>query len=157
MSRANNFSDVLRHELHKLRPRYNWKVNWKPKKQEKESVDVGGESPRKKTILIEAELRRGAPVANVAKVWKWLADKKLKRPIVLFQGFSKFYTSKEGQENAMVNNAMFLGKQMQAANPQVHYLSEKIDYNPRTARKGGGRMRRAARLFGRRIATRLSC
>jgi hypothetical protein len=60
----------------------------------RECVDVVGSKNGNRRVLIEVELRRKAPLANVVKVWKQITLKQLPEKLVMFQAFSGFYPKK---------------------------------------------------------------
>jgi len=79
MSRTSNFAHELVDSLKAKKPDYAWGIG-EPPGDNRECVDVAGKGD-KRLILVEVELRRIAPVANIAKIWKWL-DKDAKGPYV---------------------------------------------------------------------------
>jgi hypothetical protein len=114
-------------------------------------------------VLVEVELRRGAPVANIVKIWKWL-DKDLIRPyvdrkLIVVQAFSSFY---DGQRSFLSENSKFLGRQLERRfNDRVKYIPVDFDYNPYKKRalvsvtQGGGAMLKAASRLADQIVARL--
>jgi hypothetical protein len=162
MGRANNFAHELVKTLQARKSNYSWEIA-KPIGDYRESVDAVGKGT-KRWILIEVELRRYGPVANIVKIWKWLVkDSKAfeGKKITVIQAFSSFY-GREGRP-FLRENSEFLGRQLQARfKDRVRYVAVSFDYNPYkkrvtvSAAQGGGAMRNAARRLARDIALRTS-
>jgi len=148
MSRANNIATRVARRLQTKIRTHEWQVNWKPLGVEDESADVAGKARGRRLILIEIELRRGAPVANVAKIWKWKVMGQLKGSFVLFQVFSKFYASHRKHRE----DAEFIGKKMEQENSKIRYVPLSMRYSPRKMGREGGRY---MLLAGDRLAQRV--
>jgi hypothetical protein len=114
-------------------------------------------------VLVEVELRRIAPVANIAKIWKWL-DKDAKGPytrkkVTVVQAFSSFY---DGQKSYLKENSEFLGRQLEKRyKGSVKYVPIHFAFKPYKKRanvsvtQGGGAMLSAAKRLAGEIAIRL--
>ncbi len=88
MTRADAFSMDMWNEL-QGKCGLDWRCG-KPQKGNRECVDVVGKKKNKKDhVLIEVELRRGAPFQNVVKVWRQISSGALSENVVLFQAFSR--------------------------------------------------------------------
>jgi hypothetical protein len=157
MSRSSNFAHELVHSLQVRKTNYTWGIG-KPPGDNRECVDVVGEG-RKRLILVEVELRRIAPVANIAKIWKWLdmdAEPFAGRNITVIQAFSSFY---DGQGPSFLKeNSEFLGQQLEVRfKSRVRYMPLPFKFKPYKKRKkisvtqGGGAMLKAARRLANRI------
>ncbi len=122
-----------------------------------ECVDIIGWKGRTRPVLIEVELRRIAPLANVVKVWKHLSQQKPRKKLIMFQAFSAFYPRHGTQRG----NAEFIGGEMQKV-CRVEYIPLSMNYRPGKRRAnqpvmiGAGRRRYHARKLARRIISRLS-
>jgi len=153
--RANAFSADLCRELSN-KCKLTWKVGT-AEKGIRECVDVVGSRSGKQRVLIEVELRRTTPLANVVKVWKRFTKEKPGEKIVFFQAFSDFYPEKGTKRQ----NAEFVGKGMSDAFANVHYVPLTLHYSPKkrrlgqSATYGGGRRRTHARKLARRIVAKL--
>jgi len=129
----------------------------KPQKGNRECVDVVGKKESKDRVLIEVELRRGAPLQNVVKIWRQLSRGALPKDVVLFQAFSSVY-DKNGTRRQM---AAFIGREMTKAYPRMRYIQLSMDYSPRkrlsgqAVIRGGGRRKQHAVKLARRIVARL--
>ncbi|MFQ5777230.1 MAG: hypothetical protein ACE5IP_04415 [Terriglobia bacterium] len=155
MKRADRFSKKLKRKLDELVPSYEWMPNWRLGKGH-ENVDVAGLSRQRnrshQLVFVEAELRRGHPVANIVKIWKWLENTSKIRRLVVFHAFSKFYTP----GHARRINAEFIGRQIQEINPRFRYVCIGIPYMPRKkGRSGGRRTRHHAEGLAYKIAKKL--
>jgi hypothetical protein len=149
-SRATNFSENLSADLEKKTKKigFTWAKNWPIPKAKNETVDVVGLRDHKPVVLVEVELRRGNPVSNVAKIWRWIDKQKPTGPILFFQVLSKFYKVHPNQEQ----NALFIGNKLGKSGKGIRYLQLPLNYSPRKhAKAGGGRRRKAARKLARRI------
>ncbi|MDT8071043.1 MAG: hypothetical protein ROO76_23040 [Terriglobia bacterium] len=160
MSRTANFSRTLCDTLNGSGTAYKWRIGTPPYPcDNKECVDVIGEN-RDRIVLIEVELRRTAPVTNIVKIWKWLAEKNLYlgKYVLVVQTFSAYY---DGQPSFQRDNAIFLGEEMQLilGESRVRYLPVNFPYSPYKKRvtssvtEGGGAMRRAARELATTLAS----
>ena len=122
-----------------------------------ECVDIIGWKGETQRVLIEVELRRIAPLANVVKVWKQLSQDRPRKRLIMFQVFSAFYPKKGTQRG----NAQFVGQEMEEA-CAVKYISLPMKYRPAKRRAdqpvmlGAGRRRYHARNLARRVIARLS-
>ena len=97
MSRTSNFARQLVRSLGAKDTNYEWSIGHPPC-DNRECVDVMGKG-RTREVLVEVELRRGAPVANLVKIWKWL-DEEGKGPyagkkLIVVQAFTSFYDGKK--------------------------------------------------------------
>src|SRR6266478_10056149 len=110
MTRADEFAKDMCGELEK-HTRKNG-ITWTVGKREKgchEVVDVQGRlkgdslnaRPR---FLVEVELRRGQPLGNVIKIWKWFQRGPKGHTVI--QAFSRFYR-RNGQKGTRQLNAEF--------------------------------------------------
>ncbi len=156
MTRSKEFVRDLQRRLTEssANRRYDWKDGreWKPKKGERQAVDLVGQ-PLKggPVLLIEVELRRGDPSSNVLKIWIWKLHKKLKKNFILFQAFSRYYNRKN---HTLIKRATFLGERMEKDKDgaKAKYVSIKFDYRPgKSAKAGGGARRHRARYLAGRI------
>lgn len=158
MGRATNFARELVKSLQARKSNYAWNIA-KPPGDNREAVDVVGEG-RKRLILVEVELRRYGPVANIVKIWKWL-DEDTKafegKKVTVIQAFSSFY-GRQGRP-FLRENSEFLGRQLQTRfKGSVKYIPISFKFNPYKKRKtasvtqGGGAMRNAARKLSNKIA-----
>lgn len=161
MSRSSRFCCQLAESLNngRITP-YKWAPG-KPSGANRECVDVIGENGES-VVLVEVELRRYGPVANVVKIWKWLdADVRLlkRKQIVIVQAFSAFYKHKPA---FLRDNAEFLGRKLaKQSRGRLEYISMPFHYNPRKKRttssvtQGGGAMLNAAKKLAREISATL--
>jgi hypothetical protein len=159
MSRTSNFAHQLVRSLRAKKTNFEWSIGTPPCKN-RECVDVFGEG-RKWLVLIEVELRRIAPAANIVKIWKWL-DKDAQGPyagkrLIVVQAFSSFYN---GQKCFLSDNSKFLGRQMERRfRSSVKYIPIPFTYNPYGKRAtvsvthGGGAMLKAAEKLAHEIAS----
>ena len=162
MSRTSNFAHQLVRSLRAKKTKYEWRIGTPPCTINRECVDVTGKS-RTRLVLVEVELRRIAPAANIVKIWKWL-DRDTKGPyagkkLIVVQAFSSFY---DGQKCFLSDNSKFLGRQMERRfKRNVKYMDIPFTYNPYKKRAtvsvthGGGAMLKAAEKLAHEIATRL--
>lgn len=165
MAYAPNFDRHMKRALEKSVPKLKWKTGWHPKDQHW-MVDVAGlegkeERPR---VLIEAELKKDDPAANVIKIWRWAHEQKNTEPILFVHGFSKLYWQ---TKVSLRERAQFVGERMVEAKLHIDYKSTKIRYRnksgrsvhfkPRTgrgvhARQGAGRLKLAAQGLAKEVA-----
>lgn len=154
MTRTDAFaSDFCRRMRETENGDYEWKPGGHPLGKGHESVDIMGRSPRRgrKLVLVEVELRKDAPLTNVVKVWRWVAEDKFKTQFILVQAFSKYYKIGDTKRS----NAEFVGNRMQRATKNP-YLSLSFKYNPyRHGKQGAGRRRHHAYLLANQIRRRL--
>jgi hypothetical protein len=160
MGRAANFACELVHTLKTKKTNYSWEIA-KPPGDNRECVDVIGKGCKsKRLILVEVERRWYGPVANIAKIWKWLdkdAEPFVGRKIIVIQAFSSFY---HGQGRPFLKeNSEFLGRQLEKQfKGRVRYIAMSFKFSPRKKRanvsvtQGGGAMRNAARKLANQIA-----
>ncbi len=152
MNRADAFSKDLCGAL-KGKNDLEW-VCGKPQKGQRECVDVIGKKHGKDRVLIEVELRRGAPFQNVVKVWRQISAGVLGENVVLVQAFSRLYGEKSNRRTM----AEFIGREMQKAYPRVKYVVLPIDYLPKKRKsgesviRGGGRRKQHAITLARKIS-----
>ena len=151
MKRTDEFAKDLCRELNRHR---NSGVQWKCGgpvgiRAGHEAVDATAYRKNQKPVaLVEVELRRDAPLSNVAKVWHWAREGSLPRNVVLIQAFSANY----GKEDKRRRNAEFIGEQMEHARV-AKYIPIHFGYRPRKYGKvGAGRRHYHATLLARRIA-----
>lgn len=160
MIRADEFSKDLCKRLNKTVDSYRWQkdgrpnVNWKPVPGVRESVDLVGEPKGPKgrpRLLIEIELRRDDPSANVIKIWKWRKDGRIGN-FVLIQAFSRYFTRRSPR---LLERTKFVGERM-VQDKAGSYIPIKFKYNPRKhGRVGAGRRRHHARYLAGTIVRRL--
>lgn len=145
-NRATLFSRDLSRQLCKLSQDgplkgYCWKKNGHPEKWMRECADAKGtpKNNRCPIVFVEAELRRGNPESNVAKIWKWLEAHPPQNPVLLIQAFSKYYDSSSPQVHK--ETAIFLGQQMCKGREDIRYIHIDMDYQPGPGNtvKGAGR------------------
>lgn len=108
-------------------------------------MDVAGLAEEgEPVVLVEAELRRQNPVANVVKVWMWARSGNLETPCVLIQAFTKIYRDSKAEPR---RRAEFVGQRMQTdLCSKVWYEAIQFNYRPLMSGKvGGGRRRHHAR------------
>ncbi len=160
MSRSSNFCSDLREELQRHITSHEWISEWKPLRGSRESVDLAG-LPRTAAdndclILVEIELRREDPASNIIKIWEWVDNRKLRKPLVLFQGFSKIYDSmRHPAKNKKAKNARFVGNLFTKVNRGTRYVPVPFDYLPyKGAKEGGGAREKAAKRLAKAIAAR---
>ena len=146
-NRATEFSKDLIREL-KKKYAFNkktgideWKKDWKPKGVSHGGVDVAGIRKMKDKdvpiILIEAELRRDDPPANILKIWMWAREKRIPRNPLLLQAFSKAYDDDKKEQKY---RAIFLGRRMRKDLRESMYRAVRLGYRPRAGGKvGAGR------------------
>ncbi len=154
MNRTDAFANDFCNKLNNSRSdQYTWKAGGKPIGRGHESVDIVG-WPKKKgarLVLVEVELRKDAPLTNVVKIWRWLADKEFKGRFVLIQAFSRYY--KKGDTKR--KNAEFVGECLERATGNT-YLAVSFRYNPyRHGKKGAGRRQKHAHLLANKIRSKL--
>jgi hypothetical protein len=147
MTRTDEFAKDMRNELRRQWPQLKWECPWSPGAGY-EHVDLVGSLKGKKLILIEAELRRSAPVINVIKVWRWLDASRLDMKPIVVQAFSGFYPEGDSRRAA----AEFIGVKMAKAH-RVRYESIQFSYKPRIYGKIGAQRRR---IHARQLATTIS-
>jgi hypothetical protein len=154
MTRTDAFAqDFCQRMLETEKADYKWIPGDHLDRKGHESIDVVGRSPRKscKLILVEVELRKDAPLTNIVKVWRWIANENFKSRFVLIQAFSKYYKDRDTKRS----NAEFIGNQMSKATGN-RYLSISFDYNPyRHGKQGAGRRRYHARRLADKIRNKL--
>lgn len=114
-----------------------------------ESVDATGYRKKgRPAVLVEIELRRKTPLANVVKAWKWIEEKQLPRHLVLIQAFSALYSEKDTRRL----NSEFVGKHLTETGI-AKYIPMQFEFKPGKGGKvGGGRRRHHATLLAKRIA-----
>src|SRR5690242_2364105 len=106
MSRTDAFAnDFCIKMLNTERGGYVWETGGRPLGKGHESVDIVGRKKGGRLILVEVELRKDAPLTNVVKVWRWVAEGKFRTPFILVQAFSKYYKSGDTKRS----NAEFVG------------------------------------------------
>jgi hypothetical protein len=153
MTRANLFASEMVKVFIEKKIGNSWKQP-RPIKDHHECVDVEG-VVNGQLVLIEVELRRIAPLANVVKIWKAVnkeADKKKYKNAIVFQAFSEFYPEKGTQRG----NAEFIGKEMANA-CGIEYIALSIPFKPAKRKlaspvmKAGGRCSFHARNLAQTI------
>jgi hypothetical protein len=144
MTRTDEFAKDMRNEFRLKWPQLEWKCSWSPGTGH-EHVDLVGSLKGKKLILIEAELRRSAPVINVIKIWRWLDASGLDMKPIVIQAFSGFYPKGDSRRTA----AEFIGFKMEKAH-RVHYVPIEFSYKPRIYGKIGAGQRR---IHAQQLAT----
>lgn len=95
LTRADAFAMELRDQLNKITA-VNGNNGWSCKAglsgtHERADVRLQCWGNNKTEVLIEVELRRGNPVINALKTWRWARDRKDKTPIVLFHALSQYF------------------------------------------------------------------
>lgn len=151
-NRATEFSkDLIRelkkkHAFNKLHGIEEWRKDWKPEGIPHGGVDAVGIRKVGKAeipiVLVEAELRRDDPPANILKIWMWARRKKIRRNPVLLQAFSKAYDKDKKEQK---DRAIFLGERMKEDLKESAYRPIRLGYNPRSGGKvGAGRRRHHA-------------
>ena len=157
-NRATMFSVELARKLSELSIRgplkgYEWAKNGHPPGSHRDCVDVVGRSKLRPLIFVEAELRRGNPESNVAKLWKWAQRHRTGPPFILIQGFSSYYGTSSPKVHR--ETAEFFGKQMCASlgADRARYFRVKINYmpGPGVTVKGAGRRTKHAYEFAKRV------
>jgi len=150
MNRTDAFANDFCKKLNDSRSaQYTWVAGGRPIGRGHESVDIVGWPKRRgaRLVLVEVELRKDAPLTNVVKIWRWVADKEFRRRFVLIQAFSRYY--KEGDTKR--KNAEFIGRCLEKATGNT-YVSVSFGYNPyRHGKQGAGRRQRHARLLASKI------
>ena len=146
-NRATEFSRDLVREL-KKKDAFNkragiekWEKDWKPKGITHGGVDAASirtvgdkEFP---IIMVEAELRRDDPPANILKIWMWARKKKIQKNPILLQAFTKAYDNAKKEQK---DRAKFLGDRMKKDLKKSIYRDIRLGYNPRAGGKvGAGR------------------
>ena len=127
--------------------------------RERGDVRLGCWKHNQAEILIEVELRRGNPVVNAIKTWRWARGRNAKTPLILVHALSHYY-SKGGSTRAKTWNAYmkFVGdriKEDKRAN--LTYIIVRFKYRPKKHARGiGGAGLRRARLLAHRINKRLA-
>jgi hypothetical protein len=124
-----------------------------PFKRGHERVDVTGYNrrSRKPRVLLEVELRRQTPLANIVKVWKWIKNGELSRNVVVVQAFSKRYSGTDARKV----NAELIGKLMQKA-VGCRYIFAPLEYSPgKGTKRGGGALRKRAKELAAQILDKL--
>ena len=146
-NRATEFSKDLVRELTK-KDAFNsragiheWIKDWKPVGIRHGGVDAAGigrlGNKKVPIILVEAELRRDDPPANILKIWMWARKRKIKQNLILLQGFTKVYDSVKKEQK---DRARFLGERMMNDLKKSTYRDIRLDYKPRAGGKvGAGR------------------
>ncbi len=153
MTRAKEFLRDLQKRLTETsaKDHYEWTLEWKPERGERQSVDlVGRRKVNGPLLLIEVELRRGDPSSNVLKIWLWKSQRKLKR-FILFQAFSRYYNK---TNRTLIKRAKFLGERMEKdlEGTKAGYIPIEFNYRPgKSSKAGGGARRHRARYLAGRI------
>ena len=154
MNRTDAFAKDFCERMNGIRPRkYEWEPAGRPTGKGHESVDIIGRPHKKgkRLILVEAELRKDAPLTNVVKIWRWVAHKELKGKFVLVQAFSRYYKMGDTKRE----NAEFVGKFMQAATGNT-YIPVSFNYNPyKHGKRGAGRRQKHAYALADKIRRKL--
>lgn len=160
---AANFDKHMKRALEKSVPNLTWTIGWHPKGL-RWRVDLAGLEGERPRVLIEAELKKDDPAANVIKIWSWARDQKITTPILFVHGFSKLYWT---QKIRLRERANFVGERMEEDGLKIHYEPTKIRYrnkegrwvhfNPKVARdfrakEGAGRLRLAAQGLAKEVA-----
>jgi hypothetical protein len=159
---ATNFDKHMKRALEKSAPKLTWKIGWSPNGQ-RWKVDLVGLQGKHPMVLIEAELKKDDPAANVIKIWRWAREQKNSKWILFVQGFSKLYWQKKLR---LRQRAEFVGERMAEARLHIDYKPRKITYRnksgrlvhyaPKTgkgfqAKKGAGRLAQAAQGLAREV------
>ena len=158
MAFSTNFDKHVRDVLNEKAPEYEWKQGW-PLPGQRGRVDVAG-CPRGKggrLVLIEVELKRVGPIANIAKVWRWARGSKNRDRILFVQAFSGLFKKRKNKATDW-GRAVFVGERMsEDKTGKIAYKCVQMKYTPKKVpgfrtKRGGGRMVRAARLLAGRVA-----
>jgi hypothetical protein len=150
MTRTDEFAKDMRNEFRQNWPELEWTCPWSPGAGH-EHVDLVGSVEGKKLILIEAELRRSAPVVNIIKIWRWLDAGGLNMKPIVVQAFSAFYPEGDSRRTA----AEFIGSKMAKAH-RVRYVPVEFPFKPRIYGKvGAGRRRIHAKALANTIIKKL--
>jgi hypothetical protein len=160
---STNFDNHVKRALQARIKKLTWKTNWNLKGF-RWRVDLAGLDGDRPCILIEAELKKDDPAANVIKIWSWAREQRNSHPILFVQGFSKLYwTSK----TTLRERASFVGERMAEDGLKIKYRAVRIGYvnkngqwvhyNPRVApgfhaKQGAGRLRLAAQGLAKEVA-----
>jgi hypothetical protein len=160
---AANFDRHMKRALEKSVPELTWKIGWHLRGLGWR-VDLAGLKQERPRVLIEAELKKDDPAANVIKIWSWARTQKNTKPILFVQGFSKLYVKRKKR---LQDRANFVGERMAEAGLRIDYQSTEIKYrnkngawvhyNPKTApgfsaKEGAGRLRQAAQGLAHKVA-----
>jgi hypothetical protein len=163
MTYALNFDRHMKKALKKSVPELTWTTGWHPKGLHWR-VDLPGLKGKRPRVLIEAELKKDDPAANVIKIWRWARDPKNTKPILFVQGFSKLYWRTKVR---LRERAEFVGGRMAEAKLHIDYRPIKIRYRnkngrwvhftPKTgrgfhARESAGRLKQAALGLAKDVA-----
>ncbi|MFZ0978433.1 MAG: hypothetical protein WAN23_03430 [Candidatus Acidiferrales bacterium] len=151
-NRATEFSKDLRRKLESCsafnkRARIEkWVKDWKPAGIARGGVDVAGirlvAGKQIPIVLVEAELRRDDPPANILKIWKWTHEGKMDGNFILLQAFTKAYDKKKKEQK---DRAQFLAGRMAKDLKRSKYRAIRIEYRPKAGGKvGAGRRRHHA-------------
>lgn len=154
MSRTDAFANDFSRRMNEMGSgNYHWEASGKPLYKGHESIDVLATPVTKgrKLILVEIELRKDAPLTNVVKVWRWIANEQFNTRFIFIQAFSKYYKKGDTKKS----NAEFVGGQMELAT-RNKYLSVTFKYNPyRHGKQGAGRRQHHAYQLADKIRHKL--
>lgn len=159
MALAANFDKHMKKALKEMVPKLKWKMGWCPKGCSWK-VDLAGLEGDRPRVLVEAELKKDDPAANVIKIWQWASDHKNTKRILLVQGFSKLYWQAKVLKR---ERAEFVGERMAEAELHIDYKPTKIRYRNKSgqlvhfrpkkgATEGAGRLAQAAQGFAKEVA-----
>jgi hypothetical protein len=150
---ADMFATVLCKELNRLGEEAETSITWKcggPINSGHECVDVTGRHGERPKVLVEIELRRQTPLANIVKIWKWIDGGKLRKEnITVIQAFSRYYQGRK--HDPRMDNAKFIGKQMRKITG-AKYIPMEPPFRPgKGAKKGGGARQKQAKKLASQI------
>ena len=167
MKFAQHFDNEMKKSLEESVPELKWKRGWRPKGVGQVEVDLAGlDEGGHACVIIEAELKKDDPAANVIKIWRWAVGQKNTKPILFVQGFSGLYTPNKTRTR-LRERAEFVGDRMTEAGFQIDYKSKYIKYRGRTGKRvlytpktgrgfraklGGGALASAAQGFAKTVA-----
>lgn len=162
MAFATNFDKQMKAALDENLCKLKWVLGWHPEGQ-RWRVDLAGLDGEVPRVLIEAELKKDDPAANVIKIWQWAREQRNAEPILFVHGFSRLYWQKKV---TLRERATFVGDRMADDALEIDYRPRKIRYRnnsgrlihyaPKTgvgfhAKKGAGRLTRAAHGLAKEV------
>jgi hypothetical protein len=130
MAYSLNFDKHMKRALEKSVPKLKWTTGWYLKGQHWR-VDLTGLDGKHPRVLIEAELKKDDPAANVIKIWRWAREQKNNNRILFVQGFSKLYFQTKVR---LRERAEFVGERMTEAGLHIDYKPRKIRYRNKNGR-----------------------
>lgn len=105
---------------------YCWRLRCHPTGMDgAQEVDIVGrpESQELRDVFIEVERRRGHPIDNVVKTWRYIEENAASKPVCLIQVFSFFYDDPdaETEDRRRMKEAIFVGRQAEQATKKLRY------------------------------------